>query len=56
MSGAEFSLLAVTFSFAALVIWVYSPGRRKRLESYGAIPLGDDHSTGSSTSNREQDS
>lgn len=39
MSWAEFSLLAVTLSFAALVVWVYWPSRRRRLESYGAMPL-----------------
>jgi len=39
MSGTEISLLAVTFGFIALVVWVYAPRRRDRLESYGAMPL-----------------
>lgn len=43
MTAAEFSVLAVTIGFIALVVWVYSPGRRKRLESYGSMPLEDDH-------------
>ncbi|MDZ7669015.1 MAG: hypothetical protein U5Q16_06165 [Gammaproteobacteria bacterium] len=38
MSGAEISLLAVTIGFIALVVWVYQPKRRDRLESYGEIP------------------
>lgn len=42
MTATEFSLLAVTFGFAALVFWVYSPRRRSRLESYAAIPLEED--------------
>ena len=39
MSGALISLLAVTFGFLALVVWVYAPRRRDRLESYGSMPL-----------------
>lgn len=42
MTAAEFSLLAVTFGFIALVLWVYSPRRRNRLESYGGMPLEED--------------
>jgi cbb3-type cytochrome oxidase subunit 3 len=42
MTPAEFSLLAVVAGFVALVVWVYAPKRRNRLESYGAIPLEDD--------------
>lgn len=38
MSGAEISLLAVTVGFVGLVVWVYWPSRRNRLESYGDIP------------------
>ncbi len=41
MTGAEFSLLAVTVSFLALVCWVYWPSQRNRLESYGSMPLDD---------------
>ena len=43
MTAAEFSLLAVTLGFVALLLWVYSPRRRGRMESYGAMPLEDDH-------------
>lgn len=39
MSAGTFSLLALTIGFFALVWWVYTPSRRKRLESYGRIPL-----------------
>lgn len=42
MSATEFSLLAVTLGFLALLVWVYSPSRKNRLESYGGMPL-DDH-------------
>ncbi|MEZ5560941.1 MAG: cbb3-type cytochrome c oxidase subunit 3 [Pseudomonadales bacterium] len=41
MSASEFSLIAVTLAFIALVVWVY-PRRRQRLESYGRLPLDDD--------------
>lgn len=41
MSGAEFSLLAVTIGFTGLVWWVYAPKRRSRLEAHGSIPLND---------------
>lgn len=39
MSGAELSLIAVVVAFSGLVGWVYWPGNRKRLESYGSMPL-----------------
>ena len=41
MSPTEFYLIAVTVSFFGLLVWVYSPRRRDRLESYGAMPLED---------------
>jgi cbb3-type cytochrome oxidase subunit 3 len=47
MSPTEFSLLAVTISFTSLILWVYWPGRRERLESYGAIPLDNEEAAGS---------
>ena len=47
MTAAEFSLLALTFGFIALVAWVYAPGRRSRLESYSAMPLDEDEKRGS---------
>jgi cbb3-type cytochrome oxidase subunit 3 len=42
MNATIISLLAVTFSFAGLVLWVYWPSRKKELESLGRIPLDDD--------------
>ncbi len=42
MIAAEISLLAVTAGFGGLLLWVYWPGHRDRLESYGAMPLEDD--------------
>jgi cbb3-type cytochrome oxidase subunit 3 len=44
MSASEFSLLAVAIAFTGLVIWVYWPGHRQRLESFGSMPLEDDAS------------
>lgn len=41
MSAAVFSLLAVTLGFTVLLLWVYWPSRRARLESLGRIPLED---------------
>ncbi len=49
MTAAEFSLIAVTLGFIALVLWVYWPSRRQRLESLGHIPLDDDTDTGRET-------
>ena len=42
MTATEFSLIAVTLGFVLLLVWVYSPARRDRLESYGHMPLEDD--------------
>lgn len=42
MSASEFSLIAVAIAFAGLVIWVYWPSHRQRLESFGSMPLDDD--------------
>ena len=42
MSATEISLIAVTLAFTGLVLWVYWPSRRQRLESLGNIPLDDD--------------
>jgi len=42
MSPAIISLLAVTFGFVALVLWVYWPSNRSRMESFGSIPLRDE--------------
>lgn len=41
MNATLISLLAVTFGFIALVLWVYWPGRKQELESLGNIPLDD---------------
>jgi cytochrome c oxidase cbb3-type subunit 4 len=35
-------LLWLVLLFVAIVAYVYWPSRRKRLESYGSIPLQDD--------------
>lgn len=43
MMAAEISLLAMTIGAVLLTVWVFSPSRRNRLESYGAMPLDDDH-------------
>jgi cbb3-type cytochrome oxidase subunit 3 len=42
MSPAIVSLLAVTFGFTALVVWVYWPSRKSRVEAFGSIPLAED--------------
>jgi cbb3-type cytochrome oxidase subunit 3 len=49
MSPPEISLLAVTIAFTGLVIWVYWPSHRQRLESFGSMPLDDDDSPEGST-------
>lgn len=46
MTGAAlFSLISVTVGFAALILWVYWPSRRERLEALGDIPFDDDNNT-----------
>lgn len=42
MTATLFSLIAVTVGFTLLVVWVYWPSRKKRLESLGEIPLESD--------------
>ena len=43
MSATIVSLLGVTIGFTLLVVWVYWPSRRRKLEELGRIPLdGDD--------------
>ena len=42
MNPTEISLIAVTVAFTGLVLWVYWPSRRQKLESLGRIPLDDD--------------
>ncbi len=37
-----FATLFVTLTFVGLLIWVLLPANRRRLESYGMIPLDDD--------------
>ena len=39
MSWKVFSLLAVTVAFIGLVVWVYLPRNKERMDSYGSIPL-----------------
>jgi len=42
MSPALVSLLAVTIGFTVMVVWVYWPSRRTRMERYARIPLADE--------------
>jgi len=39
MTATLISLITVTVGFTALVVWVYWPSRKSRLESLGQIPL-----------------
>lgn len=39
MTATLISLLAVTFGFAGLVLWVFWPSHKDRLEELGRIPL-----------------
>lgn len=39
------SLLALTVSFTALVLWVYWPGHRSRFEAQGRLVLDEDVNT-----------
>ena len=39
MTWKIFSLLTVTVAFLGLVVWVYLPRNKERLNSYGSIPL-----------------
>jgi cbb3-type cytochrome oxidase subunit 3 len=41
MTATLISLLAVTFGFVGLVLWVYWPSHKQELESLGQIPLDD---------------
>jgi len=45
VNATLFSLLSITLAFSALVVWVYWPSRRGRLESLGHIPLETDDRT-----------
>ena len=42
MNATLFSLLSITLAFSSLVLWVFWPSRRGRLESLGHIPLETD--------------
>ena len=43
MTGASiFSLISITIGFTALLLWVYWPSRRDRLEALGEIPFDHD--------------
>ncbi len=44
MTATIISLLAVTVAFGGLLVWVYRPSQRQRLESHGEIPFADDRS------------
>jgi cbb3-type cytochrome oxidase subunit 3 len=41
MTATMVSLLAVTFAFAGLLVWVFWPSRRERLEAHGNIPFAE---------------
>jgi cbb3-type cytochrome oxidase subunit 3 len=44
MTGATLiSLISVTVGFTALLLWVYWPSRRERLEALAEIPFEDDN-------------
>ena len=44
MTGATlFSLISVTIGFTALLLWVYWPSRRERLEALAEIPFDNDN-------------
>jgi len=44
MTGATLiSLISVTVGFTVLVLWVYWPSRRERLEALAEIPFDDDN-------------
>ncbi len=42
MSWKLFSMLFVVVAFFGLVVWVYLPRNKDRLDSYGSIPLEQD--------------
>jgi len=42
MTATIISLLAVTFAFGGLLVWVFWPSRRQRLEAHGEIPFADE--------------
>jgi len=41
MTATIVSLLAVTVAFAGLLVWVFWPSRRERLEAHGNIPFAE---------------
>ncbi len=42
MNAGLFSLLAVTIGFIALLIWVFRPGSRKKMDANARIPFDDE--------------
>jgi cbb3-type cytochrome oxidase subunit 3 len=42
MTATIISLLSVTLAFAGLLVWVFWPGQKQRLETFGEIPFLDD--------------
>ncbi len=46
MSWKLFSMLFVVVAFFGLVVWVYLPRNKERLDSYGSIPLEQEQDSG----------
>jgi|GEM_PF-6023846 len=56
MTPTIISLLAVTFGFIGLVLWVYWPSHKSRIEKLGRIPLDDKDLEDQETSTRRKHS
>lgn len=56
MTPTIISLLAVTIGFFGLLIWVYWPSHKNRLEQLGRIPLDDEEREDRRVSGRREDS
>lgn len=48
------SLIAVSIGFLSLVVWVYLPRNKSRLEAFGHIPLSDEVDGGEAPIRLEQ--
>lgn len=55
MNATMFSLLAVTVGFTALVLWVYWPSHKSRLEELGRIPFEHDSDNNNGETRGESD-
>ena len=56
MTPTLLSLLAITFAFSTLILWVFWPSRREHLEALGQIPLetGQDANTSDSQTQKPE--